>query len=75
VSNVAFGVDARRHLFQANGTMALAHGRITFAGLVSQRRHFTLAATGGTGAYLRATGKIAFDFDHSRQVLTVALRH
>jgi len=75
VSNVAFGVDARRDLFQANGTMVLPHGKITFAGLVSQRPHFSLAVTGGTGAYRGATGKVAFDFDHGRQVLTLVLRH
>ena len=74
VSNVAFGVDAERHLFQANGTMVLDHGQITLAGLVSQQPHFTLAVTGGTGRYQGARGQVDFDFTDGNQVLTVTLR-
>lgn len=71
VSNVAVGVDQTRHLFQANGTMVLPDGKVTFAGLVSQGSRFTLAVTGGTGSYRGARGTLAFSFSHGRQILTL----
>lgn len=75
VHDVAVEVDAKRHLFQAGGSLVLAHGTIEFAGLVSQTPHFVLAVTGGTGAYQGASGRIAFDFPGKRQLMTVTLRH
>jgi hypothetical protein len=71
VSNVAVGVDARRHLFQADGTVILGDGRVEYAGLVSQGDHFTLAVTGGTGRYVGASGTLAFRNVHGRQLLTL----
>jgi hypothetical protein len=71
VSNVAIGVDAARHLFQASGTMVLPHGRVEFAGLVPQTSHFVLAVTGGTGRYREARGTLVFDNVGGRQVLTL----
>ena len=70
----AIGVDGKKNLFQANGTLSLAHGTITFSGLVAQTPHFVLAVTGGTGKYVDAGGKIAFDFPGKKQLLTVTLR-
>lgn len=75
VHDVAVQVDAKHHLFQATGSLRLAHGTIEFAGLVSQTPHFVLAVTGGTGAYQGAAGTIAFDFPGKRQLMTVTLRH
>lgn len=73
VRDAAVGVDGRKHLFQANGTLTLEHGTITGSGLVTQTSHFVLAVTGGTGKYLGARGKIAFDFPGGKQLLTVTL--
>jgi hypothetical protein len=75
VSNVAIGVDAVRHLFQANGTMVLPHGRVEFAGLVPQTSHFVLAVTGGTGRYRDAAGTLTFDNVGGRKLLTLRWRH
>lgn len=75
VRDAAIGVDGKKHLFEANGTISLAHGTITFSGLVAQTPHFVMAVTGGTGKYIGAVGKIAFDFPGNKQLLTVTLRH
>jgi hypothetical protein len=74
VSNAAVGVDQTRHLFQANGTIVVAHGSVEYGGLVSQGSRFVLAVTGGTGRYVGATGSVTFTFKGGRQLLTVALR-
>jgi hypothetical protein len=75
VSNVAVGVDAQRNLFHSTGTLQLRHGRVEFAGLVSQTPHFVLAVIGGTGTYTGARGTVVFDNDNGRQLLTLRLRH
>lgn len=75
ISNAAVGVDAKRHLFQANGTIVLKHGTIEYAGLVSQGSKFVLAVTGGTGRYVNDGGSVAFSFPGHKQLLTVTLRH
>jgi hypothetical protein len=74
VHDVAVAVDAKRHLFQANGSLVLSGGTIEYAGLVHQTPHFVMAITGGTGRYQGASGRIAFDFPDSRQLLTVTLK-
>jgi hypothetical protein len=74
VSNVAVGVDAKRHLFHANGTITLKRGTVEFGGLVSQTPHFVLAVTGGTGRFDGADGTVVFDNSHGRQTLTLRLQ-
>lgn len=74
ISNTAVGVDHVRHLFQANGTIVLAHGTIEYAGLVSQGSQFVLAVTGGTGRYTSSSGTVSFTFPGHRQLITVTLR-
>jgi hypothetical protein len=59
ISNASVGVDQARHLFQANGTIVLAHGTVEYAGLVSQGSRFVLAVTGGTGRYVGVSGTLA----------------
>jgi hypothetical protein len=71
VSNVAVGIDHRRHLFHATGTVFLSDGNVEFAGIVSQTPHFEMSVTGGTGAYVGATGTIVFDSEHGSQTLTI----
>jgi hypothetical protein len=73
VSNVAVGVDHQRNLFQSTGTMSLAHGKVTFSGLVSQTPSFVLAVTGGTGRYRGADGTVTFALKGNRQLLTLTL--
>ncbi|MFY9916364.1 MAG: hypothetical protein WAK18_16950 [Nocardioidaceae bacterium] len=73
VSNVAVGVDARRNLFHATGTLSLARGTVEFGGLVSQTSHFVLAVTGGTGMYNGARGTLVFSQSGNRQILTLNL--
>ncbi|MGH3510484.1 MAG: hypothetical protein ACRDPI_09685, partial [Nocardioidaceae bacterium] len=63
-----------RHLFQTNGTLTLAHGKVEFGGLVPQTAHFVLAVTGGTGRYARAHGTLTFDNVKNRQLLTLTLK-
>jgi hypothetical protein len=73
ISNVAIGVDHQRHLFQSTGTASLAHGKVTFSGLVPQKPHFRLAVTGGTGRYRGVGGVMAFDNVDGRQHITLTL--
>jgi Allene oxide cyclase barrel like domain len=54
----AVGVDRRRPLTQAEGTVVLANGTIEVAGLVPQAPRFTLAVVGGTGAYVGSHGTL-----------------
>ena len=54
---------------------SLRHGRVEFAGIVSQTPHFVLAVTGRTGTYTGARGTLVFDNDNGRQLLTLRLRH
>ena len=74
IHNASVDVDARRHLFEANGTIVLHGGTLQFGGLVSQTPHFVLAITGGTGRYQRAAGRVTFDFPGNRQLVTVSLK-
>lgn len=74
VHDAAVAVDAKRHLFQANGSLVLHGGTIEYAGLVSQTPHFVMAITGGTGRYQGVGGKVVFDFPGKRQLLTVTLK-
>lgn len=73
ISNVAIGVDHDRHLFQSSGTVALAHGKVAFSGLVPQKPHFRLAVTGGTGRYRGVHGVLAFDNVDGSQHVTLTL--
>lgn len=67
-------VDHKRHLSEATGTVVLTAGTIQVAGIVPQTSVFTLAVTGGTGAYVGRTGTLAFTQHAGQQVLTVQLR-
>jgi hypothetical protein len=73
IRNSAIGVDHKRHLFQAEGTLRLPRGDVEFAGLVTQTSEFTLVVTGGSGAFLGATGTMDFRFKGHRQLLTLRL--
>jgi hypothetical protein len=73
ISNAAVGVDHKRHLFQASGSIVVPHGKIQVAGLVTMGTHFRLAVVGGTGAYTGATGWMDFQNKHNRQLITVTL--
>lgn len=75
VHDVAVAVDAKKGLFQANGSLVLSGGTIEFAGLVSQTPHFTMAITGGTGTYEGAAGNVSFAFPGKRQLLNVTVKH
>jgi hypothetical protein len=70
---VAVGVDHKRHLSEATATMTLHDGTIQLAGTVSPAARFTLAVTGGTGAYTGDTGVMDFDASGSAQTMTVHL--
>ena len=73
ISNAGVGVDHQRHLFQADGTIVLPHGRIEVAGLVSMGSRFRLAVTGGTGRFTGANGWMDFANVDGRQLITVTL--
>ena len=70
---VAIGVDHQRNLSEATGTIALANGSIQVGGVVSEKPSFTLAVTGGTGAYRGTSGSMAFDASTGTQTITVQL--
>lgn len=70
---VAVGVDHKRHLSEATGTITLRAGTIQLGGVVSMGSRFSLAVTGGTGAYAGDTGTIDFDASGGAQKLTVHL--
>ncbi len=72
-SVAAIGVDAKRNLFEATGTLRLHHGTIQVSGIVAQAPTFTLAVVGGTGKYQAAAGRMAFDASGSRQHIVVTL--
>lgn len=74
INAVSVGVDQKRHLFQNMGTVRLAHGDIEYGGLVSQKSHFILAVTGGTGRYKGASGTVGFVFKGHQQLVTITLR-
>ena len=69
----AIGVDHTQHLSQINGTLVLADGDIEVGGIVPQDPTFTLAITGGTGAYVGAAGTMDFKLDGDTQTLTAHL--
>ncbi len=73
IHDVAVGVDGKRNLFQANGSIVLRGGTVEYAGLVKQTSHFVMAVTGGTGKYVGASGEVAFDFPGHKQKITVTL--
>jgi hypothetical protein len=70
----AVGVDHRRHLSEATGTIVLSRGTISVSGIVTMKPRFTLAVVGGTGAFEGRTGTIEFDHTGSAQNLIVHLR-
>ena len=70
---VAIGVDHQRNLSEASGTIDLANGSIQVAGIVSEQPSFTLAVTGGTGAYQGNSGSMVFDASTGSQKITVHL--
>jgi hypothetical protein len=69
----AIGVDHRRHLTQATGTVVLPHGSIAVAGVVPQSHLFTLAVVGGTGAYVGARGTITVRTPVHTSTVTIVL--
>jgi hypothetical protein len=69
----AIGVDHTQHLSQINGTLVLADGDIEVGGVVPQDPTFTLAITGGTGAYVGASGTMDFALNGDTQTLTAHL--
>ncbi len=69
----AIGVDARRHLSEATGTLRIPHGTLQVAGLVAQTPRFDLAVTGGTGRYVGARGTMRFDAASGTQRIIVHL--
>jgi hypothetical protein len=69
----AVGVDHRRRLTQAEGTVVLTGGTIEVAGLVPQTPHFTLAITGGTGTYLDSRGTLAVTTPKHTSRITITL--
>jgi hypothetical protein len=75
ISNAAIGVDHKRHLFQASGTIVLATGQINVAGLVSMGHQFRLAVIGGQGHYTGANGWMDITNVHGQQQLKVTLVH
>lgn len=69
----AVGVDHRRHLTQAEGTVVLNGGTIEVAGLVPQTPHFTLAITGGTGTYIDSRGTLTVTTPQHTSRITITL--
>lgn len=69
----AIGVDARRHLSEATGTLRLHGGTVQVGGLVNRSPRFTLAVTGGTGRYVGARGTMLFDASGEVQRITLHL--
>jgi hypothetical protein len=69
----AVGVDHRRRLTQAEGTVVLTGGTIEVAGLVPQTPHFTLAITGGTGTYINSRGTLTITTPKHTSRITITL--
>jgi hypothetical protein len=69
----AIGVDHRRHLTQATGTVVLANGTLAVAGAVPQSPLFSLAVLGGTGAYAGARGTLTVRTPAHTSTITIAL--
>lgn len=69
----AVGVDHKRHLSEATGTITLSNGTIQIAGIVTMKPTFTLTVTGGTGTYAGNSGTLDFDASDNVQKLTVHL--
>lgn len=69
----AIGVDGRRHLTQATGTVVLADGTIAVSGVVPQSHLFSLAVVGGTGAYAGAHGTLTVRTPAHTSTITIAL--
>ena len=69
----AIGVDHRRHLTQATGTVVLAKGTIAVSGVVPQSHLFSLAVVGGTGTYADAHGTLTVRTPAHTSTITVAL--
>ncbi len=75
ISNAAIGVDHKRHLFQASGTIVLSAGKINVAGLVSMGNQFRLTVLGGQGQYSGAHGWMDFSNANGQQRIQVTLVH
>jgi hypothetical protein len=69
----AIGVDHRRHLTQAEGTVVLGDGTIAVAGLIPQTPRFTLAALGGTGNYAGLHGTLTVSTPAHTSRITITL--
>jgi hypothetical protein len=69
----AVGVDHKRHLSEATGTITLSNGTIQIAGIVTMQPTFTLTVTGGTGTYAGNSGTLDFDASSNVQKMTVHL--
>ena len=70
---VAVGVDHKRQLSEATGTIMLDDGSIQLAGIVATDPTFMLTVTGGTRAYADQIGTMAFDGSGNVQKMTVHL--
>lgn len=71
----AIGVDHRRHLTQGTGTVTLARGTISIAGIVPQSPEFSIAVVGGTGAYTGAKGTLTVTTPRRASEITIKLEH
>jgi hypothetical protein len=69
----AVGVDHKRHLSEATGTITLATGTIQIAGIVTMKPTFVLTVTGGTGIYAGDSGTLDFTASGNVQKMTVHL--
>jgi len=69
----AVGVDHKRHLSEAFGTIVLQGGTINLSGLVPQAPRFTLAVAGGTGTYTGARGTVTISTPGHTSTLTINL--
>ena len=69
----AIGVDHRRHLTQAEGTVVLNDGTIVVAGVIPQSPRFSLAVLGGTGTYAGLHGTLTVTTPKHTSRITITL--
>lgn len=69
----AIGVDHRRNLTQATGTVVLPGGTVDVAGLVAQSHLFALAVVGGTRSYVGAHGTLTVSTPAHTSTITITL--
>ena len=69
----AIGVDHKRHLSQAFGTIVLQGGTINISGLVPETPRFTLVVAGGTGSFTGARGTVTISTPGHTSTLIINL--